>query len=90
MARTAGKGSVVIHDRYSAMGTPRPDPKTVCLGPCEGMGVVPLTLAGAKRYGLEVAWWDAAASDTDEYQFLKCPICKGTGKRTTPAKCPRR
>ena len=29
-------------DRYSATGTPYPDPETVCRGQCEGMGVVPV------------------------------------------------
>src|SRR5260221_6210432 len=28
-------------DRYSATGTPYPDPETMCEGPCEGMGCVP-------------------------------------------------
>jgi hypothetical protein len=29
-------------DRYSATGTPRPDPATICEGHCEGMGCVPI------------------------------------------------
>lgn len=29
-------------DRYSAAGIDYPDPKTVCGGECEGMGVVPV------------------------------------------------
>lgn len=41
--------SLMIHavDRYSATGTPYPDPETMCAGPCEGMGVYPQFLAGA-------------------------------------------
>lgn len=29
-------------DRYSATGRPYPNPETVCLGYCEGMGCVPV------------------------------------------------
>lgn len=29
-------------DRYKAMGIPYPDAKTMCKGPCEGTGVVPI------------------------------------------------
>lgn len=32
----------VFVDRYSATGTPYPEPDTVCLGQCEGMGCVPI------------------------------------------------
>lgn len=32
---------LIIHDRYSATGTPRPNPKTMC-HECEGMGCYPV------------------------------------------------
>jgi hypothetical protein len=50
-------------DRY---GGRRPDPKTACPGPCEGMGVYPDMKPGVP------------ASKT---KFKTCPVCKGTGKR---------
>ena len=31
-----------VVDRYSATGTPYPDPATICLGQCEGTGCVPI------------------------------------------------
>jgi len=30
-------------DRYEALGIPYPDPDTVCPGPCEGVGRVPVS-----------------------------------------------
>ncbi len=38
-----------ITDRYSATGTPYPNPKTMCKGQCEGMGVVPIHRADAEE-----------------------------------------
>ena len=35
-------GSAKFGDRYSALGMDLPDPKTMCKGPCEGTGVVPI------------------------------------------------
>ena len=32
----------VFVDRYDALGMPHPDPETVCVGQCEGIGVVPV------------------------------------------------
>jgi hypothetical protein len=34
-------GEIVFVDRYSATGTPYPDPETMCQGQCEGMGCYP-------------------------------------------------
>lgn len=31
-----------FHDRYTALGIPRPDPATICPGACEGTGWVPV------------------------------------------------
>lgn len=66
------RGTFVFVDRYSAVGIPRPDPKTVCKGKCEGMGVYP-DMKTAREKGL-------SARDTP---FVKCPDCNGTGKRPT-------
>lgn len=33
---------IEIVDRYSATGTPYPDPDTMCRGQCDGMGWVPI------------------------------------------------
>jgi len=32
---------IMLTDRYAATGRPYPEPSTVCLGQCEGMGCVP-------------------------------------------------
>lgn len=64
---------VVASDRYSATGTPRPDPTTVCLGPCEGMGYFPSN---------DPAEWPAdAVPDEIGYVFVTCPDCKGSRLR---------
>ena len=34
--------SIEFTDRYSATGTPYPNPETMCEGHCEGMGCVPV------------------------------------------------
>ena len=34
--------TIEFTDMYKATGTPYPDPETMCEGPCEGMGVVPV------------------------------------------------
>lgn len=60
------KPVIIIHDRYSAVGKPRPDPHTVCKGPCEGMGFYPDMKNAAKLPATVVP-------------FVKCPRCKGTG-----------
>jgi hypothetical protein len=70
-------GLIEVHDRYSATGRPRPNPKTVCKGKCEGMGCYPDN-AYARAHGL-------SAADTP---FRKCPRCKGTGLE--PKKKPAR
>ncbi len=68
-------------DRYTALGIPYPDPKTVCKGQCEGTGFVPI------RAPTEEPWlslWLKAQMDrpsANGYQFVRCPNCEGTGKR---------
>lgn len=69
------KNVFIVHDRYSATGTPRPDPATVCLGHCEGMGFYPTDR--------KEEWPLDAVPDEVGYVFVKCKECKGTGKRVT-------
>lgn len=40
--KTKGKTKIEFTDRYAALGMDLPDPKTMCKGPCEGTGVVPI------------------------------------------------
>jgi hypothetical protein len=76
-------------DRYEATGI-RPDPETMCPGPCEGLGVVPVHLEPRGEVqsepetdpALVKAFLDAveAGQKPDElgYIFVTCPTCKGT------------
>ena len=76
-------------DRYKATGKPYPDPKTMCGGKCEGMGIYPqkvselnracceakngrLTIIGQKEK-------DGTPCKEDDYVFVQCPDCFGTG-----------
>lgn len=92
------KDTFIIHDRYSATGTPYPDPATMCLGQCEGMGLVPI-----HERETEEPWrslWlaeeakapyrkRAERADRDGYHFVVCPDCNGTRLRP-PSKAPYR
>ena len=79
-------------DRYKALGIPYPDPETMCLGDCEGVGVYPHRRQ-ANETAYEVAAWQAAHDapdahkdeECDGYHFIKCPDCNGTGKRQLTA-----
>lgn len=69
-------------DRYKATGTPYPNPDTMCLGQCEGMGVVPIS-----EDDIDEPWralWLAAEAEKpsdDGYHFVTCPDCNGTRLR---------
>lgn len=69
-------------DRYSALNMPLPDPKNMCLGNCEGTGWVPVkkdtTNSTYKELWLQA---EAVAPSDDDYHFIKCPTCLGSGKR---------
>lgn len=79
----------IFVDRYSALGIPRPDPKTVCHGRCEGTGFVPISLETTKDPVFLALWADVHArahsdpryAKCDGWHFVKCPACAGTGKR---------
>ncbi len=76
------KPRVIVSDRYSATGTPRPKRDTVCIGQCEGMGCVPIR-KGETREPFKSLWLEAEAKSPsdDGYHFVECPDCKGPGKR---------
>jgi len=61
---------------------PPPDPKTVCLGRCNGTGVVSLSFHETdpkwKKMWDEAGGWGATK---DGWHFVKCPDCNGSGKR---------
>ena len=70
-------------DRYSATGTPRPDPKTVCLGRCEGMGFYPMQCAckgmnERHRPDKEMKGWC----------WVNCADCGGTAEKRGTGKRP--
>ena len=80
---------IIVSDRYSALGIPRPDPKTMCLGPCEGTGFVPVH-ADETDPQLRAAWQvlEDKEHDPEGWHFVTCPICKGSRLRKvslTPA-----
>lgn len=64
-------------DRYKATGKPYPDVKTMCEGHCEGMGTYPESDQN------DPLWIEAEKiKPTDDgFHFVKCPDCKGTGKK---------
>jgi hypothetical protein len=82
-------------DRYAALGVPWPDPATVCRGPCEGTGVVPVFLAEGRAY-LEspsavvledeqdpqlVAAWEAAEAERPTDNGWHFVVCPDCGGR---------
>lgn len=73
---------IEISDRYSATGTPRPDPQTMCPGPCEGMGCVPVRADNADEAyrALWVAAEEKLPAD-DGWHFATCQTCHGTRLR---------
>ena len=74
--------SFEITSRYGTTLEPFPNLKNICKGQCEGTGFVPIHEQDHSRpwRGL----WLAAEKkkhSTDGWHFVKCPDCKGTGKR---------
>jgi hypothetical protein len=69
-------------DRYKALGIPYPDPKTVCLGYCEGTGWVPIS-EDVQEPKFRKLWLEAERKkpSDDGWHFVKCPDCRGTGRR---------
>lgn len=70
---------VEVSDRYSATGTPYPNRWTVCKGHCEGMGFYPENDQSEWPTGTRP--YDPTDPEDDGWRFIKCPTCKGTGRR---------
>ena len=78
-------------DRYKATGKPYPDPDTMCEGQCEGMGLYPQRISELNRAACEAKSGrltiigqkekDGLPCKEDEYVFVECPDCKGTGRK---------
>jgi hypothetical protein len=69
-------------DRYDALEIPRPDPTTMCDGQCEGTGHVPIS-ANETEEPWRSLWVEAEAAPPaeDDWHFVRCPDCGGTGQR---------
>ena len=77
-------------DRYKATNTPYPDPKTVCKGFCEGMGIYPESKDNLNKEACEAKNGrlivigqkdeDGKPTKEDNTVFVQCPDCEGTGK----------
>lgn len=74
--------NVQFVDRYSALGIPRPDPNTMCQGPCEGVGLVPVR-NGDDDPELRRRWEEAEEKNPadDGWHFVVCPVCEGSRLR---------
>jgi hypothetical protein len=73
-------------DRYQALGIPYPNRETMCLNQCEGTGFVPVNKDDKNddEGSWHDLWVEAEAKNPTEdgYHFVRCPACRGTGKRT--------
>ena len=81
--------------RYGVGTEGLPDPKTMCKGPCEGMGVVPydfsepapgqayIVYSDEEERVYRPLWEEAEAKEPaeDGWHFLVCQDCLGSGKR---------
>ena len=78
-------------DRYG--GNP-PDPKTMCNGQCEGIGLYPVPLTAINEEAcLQVGGTitvvgqieeDGRPSEDDGYAWVRCPDCGGSGLKEKP------
>lgn len=70
-----------IVDRYGGPNAVRPDPATLCLGQCEGMGRVPVDKDDTEE-PFRTLWLEAEKEKPaeDGWHFVTCPDCLGTGK----------
>src|SRR2546423_962793 len=84
---------IVFTDRYDALHMPHPDQETVCEGPCEGTGFVPINLNSGildpvyRALALDQhlsrcdRYREAREGACDGWHFVRCQHCQGTGKR---------
>lgn len=82
--------SIQFTDRYTATGTPYPNPWTTCKGHCEGMGLYPEQFEAWERSGPrppglipqkdESGRWEPFPP-SDGFVWVRCPECGGTGGR---------
>jgi hypothetical protein len=72
----------MVDTRYSALGMPTPDVRTMCHGQCEGTGWIPCKSDDSSPI-LRGLWLAAEAEKRtdDGWHFVRCPDCHGTGKR---------
>lgn len=76
--------SVEFTDRYQALGIPYPDPETMCPGECEGTGFIPVH-KDEQEEPWHTLYLQAEKENPNEpgdnWHFVKCPLCNGTGKK---------
>lgn len=73
---------MVFEDRYTATGRPHPNPWTICKGDCEGMGFYPSNDPSEWPEGTRpLGTPEPDGSPDDGWRFIKCPDCRGTGRR---------
>ena len=79
---------IEISDRYSATGTPYPDPKTMCEGECDGMGVYPTQKTNLNKEAVKAKGGrlliigqkrkNNEPVEEDDFVMVKCPECCGS------------
>jgi len=82
-------GKIIIEDRYSALGIPRPD-KDSC-DECDATGYIPIQASELNSYACNSPKGrvlvvgqkeeDGTPMPDDGWLFLQCPVCEGTRKK---------
>lgn len=84
--RLAINENIKFIDRYTALGIDHPDVETMCQGPCEGTGIVPVQ--GDDDDPELLRRWRAMESENpadDGWHFVVCPACEGSRLRVAEA-----
>ena len=76
-----------LHEEFTSRygDGPMPDPSTICPGQCEGMGRVPVKSDDPDEEFRQL--WAEAEKESpadDGWHFVVCPVCHGTGRKSTP------